>query len=110
MAHDHGLRVEGLDLVDGVDPFLSERRGEGFGEVGVGAVIDDVARDGQFQIGHPQEGTVIGVGVAHGDCEQLMAFEVDGQIMRGQRRCRQRRREVDLVPRKPRRPERLIFR
>ncbi len=45
MSHNDRFGVIGFHFIDGSDLFVVEGRGERFGEIAVGAVVDDVAGD-----------------------------------------------------------------
>ena len=80
MSRDHTLGLQGFHLVDGGDPLCAKGRGERFGEIAVGAVVDYVARYGKLQIGDPEEGGIIRVRVAGRHGMQGMSVEGDGEV------------------------------
>lgn len=67
MSHKDSFGVIRFHFIDGSDPFVAEGRGERFGEIAVGAVVDDVAGDCEAEGGDPEEGCAVGVGVACGN-------------------------------------------
>ena len=80
MSRDHALGLEGFHLVDGGDPLCAKGRGERFGEIAVGAVVDDVARHGKLQIRDPEEGGIVRVRVAGRHGLQGISVEGDGEV------------------------------
>ena len=101
MAYDHGLGPERLDGTDSVDPLAAQCGRQRLGEEGVRPVVDDVARDGQFEIGDPKESAGVRVRVAGVDCVQSVAIELNGGVLWIEGFGGWRGREANLVSGEP---------
>src|ERR1700684_4078895 len=76
VAGDHGLRVEGGDLVEAGDPCLAAAL-VGLCGHHVHAVVDDVAADHEGDRGYVQNSGVFGVALADRDRAQRLALELE---------------------------------
>lgn len=79
MPGNHALRIQGIDRIQGTQPFLPLLYRGCFAKILVHVTVNCVARDPEPDTGHVQHGRVIRICMPDFDGAQLVAFEVEDQ-------------------------------